>query len=264
MENRADVFVLAGTVDGRKIVEELSELNLTVVVSVTTGVGKLLIEGSSNSESIENKLSMEDMTDLINRRDVKCLVDATHPYAKEASINAIGACKITGIRYLRYEREGAILEYAGIVRVKSYEEAASAAYKREGNILLTTGSNNIEVFIREIPDYKDRLFVRVLPQSKVLEKCEGYGLFPGNIIAIKGPFTEEMNVEMLKYCNAKVLVTKESGREGGINEKVKAAEKLGIPVVLIERPDVMYPEKVNSASKVVRIIKDLFEEKHFI
>jgi precorrin-6A/cobalt-precorrin-6A reductase len=255
IRSKADVLVVAGTADARQIISELAKLNIQVVATVTSSFGSELLVGCPGVDVREGKLGAEEMTSLIKATGVNCLVDASHPYAREASINAIDACRKSGVPYLRFERRETDARYEGIIRVKSFEEAAEKLENFDGNILLTVGSNNIKLFAQKVSDYRRRLFARVLPQSSVLAKCEEAGLTAHNIIAVKGPFSVEMNVEMLKHCGAVVMVTKDSGNIGGTGEKFEAARRLGIPVILIERPGVDYVEIASTVETVVEFVK---------
>jgi len=255
IKRKADVLVIAGTADARQIISELAKLNLRVVATVTSSFGSELMDGCQNVEVCEGKLGAEEMASLIKETGVSCLVDASHPYAREASINAIDACQKSKVEYLRFERPETNSGYEGIIRVKSFEEAAEKLENFDGNILLTVGSNNIKLFTQKVSDYRRRLFARVLPQSSVLAKCEEAGLTANNIIAVKGPFSVEMNVEMLKHCQAVVIVTKDSGSTGGTDEKFEAAKRLGIPVILVERPEVDYVNIASSIEAVVEFVK---------
>lgn len=250
----ADVIVIAGTADARQIVAELLKLDLKVAATVTTRFGSELLYDSPNLEIFEGKLSSEGMAAMICETKAKCLVDASHPYAKEASLNAIEACKITGLPYIRYERAQTQIDEVNVIRVKSFEDAAERAAQIEGNIFLATGSNSLEVFVKKIDNYKERLFVRVLPDSKIISKCEGMGLSANNIIAIKGPFSRELNIEMLRHCSARVLVTKDSGDVGGTAEKLHSAHALGIPVIVVHRPEIDYTKKVSSIEEVLNFV----------
>jgi len=53
---------------------------------------------------------------------------------------------------------------------------------------------------------------------------------------MQGPFSEETNVAQLNAVSAKYLVTKDSGKTGGFDEKISAAEKTGAVPVIIGRP----------------------------
>jgi precorrin-6A/cobalt-precorrin-6A reductase len=218
----SDIIVIAGTVDAREIIYELAKLEINITATVATRFGNELIGELNNVHISEGKLTADEMADLIIKSDAKCIVDASHPYAREASLNAMKACEDLGVIYIRYERDETCVENNNFIYVSDFDEAAEKADMLEGNILLTTGSNNLDVFIKKISNFKKRIFVRVLPDSRVIEKCEEAGLTAYNIIAIKGPFTIDMNIEMLKHCNAKVMITKDSGIEGGTLEKIKA------------------------------------------
>ena len=110
----------------------------------------------------------------------------------------------------------------------------ASADSKEGNILLTTGSKELGIFASKLD--KKRLFVRVIPTESSIEKCRSEGIEESHIIALKGPFSEETNIEHIRKYNIKYLVTKESGAGSGFLEKMSAAEKEGVEVFIIRRP----------------------------
>ncbi|MFZ5987681.1 MAG: precorrin-6A reductase [Bacillota bacterium] len=252
-----NIIVIAGTGDARAIIRELLKLNIMVTATVTTEYGSELLEECRELSVLKGKLTSKEMLQLIHDTGAKCLVDASHPFAREASINAINASREAGIPYIRYERLETRIEDECVIRVASFEEAARRTLEIEGKILLTIGSNHLEVFTKSIPDFKRRLFARVLPDSKVLAKCESLGLSPDNIIAVKGPFSGAMNTEMLKHCGAKILVTKDSGEAGGTLQKIKAARELGVSVILVERPEIEYGNLIRDMGEVVRYVESI-------
>ena len=124
-------------------------------------------------------------------------------------------------------------------------EPKASADSKEGNILLTTGSKELGIFASKLD--KKRLFVRVIPTESSIEKCRSEGIEESHIIALKGPFSEETNIEHIRKYNIKYLVTKESGAGSGFSEKMSAAydavyaikaaaEKEGVEVFIIRRP----------------------------
>ncbi|SHI67865.1 cobalt-precorrin-6A reductase [Lutispora thermophila] len=254
----ADAMVIAGTSDAKQIINKLLKKDISVIATVATGYGSQLLERHPKLQVHEGRLSEAKIANLLVKSKVKCLIDASHPFAKEISVNSMKACIAAKIPYLRFERNGiAASEKEKVVHVDDFLQAARKAALMEGNILLTIGSNNVEVFTANIPDYKRRLFVRVLPESGVLAKCEAAGLNASNIIAMKGPFSEEMNYEMIRYCDARVLVTKDSGNAGGVEDKLKAARKAGIDVILIKRPYIQYGYIVSTIDGTIEYV-----EKH--
>lgn len=250
-ESKADVLVIAGTYDARRIISELTDLNLKVATTITTKFGNELIDSHPNVRVFQKKLTAQGMARVIKMFDAKCLIDASHPFAVESSSSAMKACEKTGIKYLRYEQSQVKFESKQIINVKSYEDAAKQVAVIGGNILLSIGSKNLETFFENIPDFQSRLYVRILPDSEVIAKCEKMGLPRSNIIAMKGPISEELNLELLKHMDAKVLITKDSGVVGGTDQKVRAAERLGIKTILIARPGIDYKDRVGTISEAI-------------
>lgn len=143
-----------------------------------------------------------------------------------------------------------------IIRVKNHEEAIQELLSHRGNIMLTIGSSKMELFTK-IPYYQKRVFLRILPNAKIISKCDELGFKAGNIIAIKGPFTEELNIELLKHCNASIVVTKESGNIGGTIEKINAARSLKIPILMIERDEFVCEKKIDNIQGILNYIEEI-------
>jgi len=139
--------------------------------------------------------------------------------------------------------------------VKSYQEAALKA-KEFNRILLTIGSKNLDIFVQTIENWQDRLFARILPDTVFIERARNIGFLPANIIAMQGPFSEELNYVILKDFDIDVLVSKASGKMGGLETKIKAAFKLGIPVILIDRPDINYEFFINDYEELETMLKE--------
>lgn len=239
------ILVLAGTKDGREIAERLKLGSFDVIASTVTDYGASLF--SEGIKAHKGALDEPGLINFIYKNKINVVVDATHPFAKDVSINAINACNKTGIKYIRYERES--LYYSNAIVVKSFEEAAEEC-KKYNNIFLTIGSKNLEKF-KVLWEMGKKVTARVLPLSSVIKKCEDLGLKPKDIIAMEGPFTKDLNYQMFKERNAEVIVTKESGIVGGVLEKFEAAKMLDIPVILIKRPDINYPVIVTDVDSLI-------------
>ena len=107
------------------------------------------------------------------------MIDATHPYATQASLNAIKASEESGIKYIRFQRtasvtEAATEEHAFVHMVKDMDEAVSWCRKSDRKrILLTTGFSAAEKFVT-LKEEKE-IYIRILPMAEHIEKCIGYG-----------------------------------------------------------------------------------------
>ncbi|AIS51534.1 cobalt-precorrin-6A reductase CbiJ [Thermoanaerobacter kivui] len=240
------ILVLAGTKDGREVAERLKLKGMEVIASTVTDYGASLF--SEGIKVHKGALGEVSLIEFIYKNNIDILVDATHPFAKDVSINAINACNKTGIKYIRYERKS--LYYDNAIVVENFEEAAEKC-KEYHSIFLTVGSKNLEKF-KFLWEMGKKVTARVLPLSSVIKKCEDLGLKPKDIIAMEGPFTKELNYQMFKERNAEVIVTKDSGIVGGVLQKFEAAKMLNIPVILIKRPDINYPVVVTDVDSLIK------------
>ena len=248
------IFLTAGTEDGRELAEFLSQRGHFVTASVVSDYGKKILEQYAEIKISEKKLNADELTDIL-RGNFDVLVDASHPYAVNVSQNAVDACKRAEILYIRFERDEVQTDEENIFHVDSYEQAAVKAAALGKNIFITTGSRNLKKFV-ESPALKDcNLTVRILPTAEVLSECESLGLTPKNIIAMQGPFSTELNVEMFKHCRADVIITKNSGKTGGADTKLDAAKFLNLPVVMIDRPKIFYPNIASTFEEVLNFIE---------
>ncbi|MGL5711843.1 MAG: cobalt-precorrin-6A reductase [Paraclostridium sp.] len=243
------ILVLGGTSDSIRICNILNEIDKEYIISVTTQYGANLVEDIAKNIVI-NKMNIDDMIEFINSNNIKLVIDATHPYAVEVSKNAVKTTEILEIHYIRYERKSLLEEinYDNVIKVNSTKEAYTLANEKGRNIFLGTGSKTIKEYVDNLTDKK--VVARVLPTLEVIKQCEEMGLNADNIIAMKGPFSEAINEEIYKHYNIDLIITKESGKEGGFLEKINAARNLNIPVIVIVRDRVNYPKVINEINKI--------------
>lgn len=246
------ILVLSGTSDGRALVYRLLEAGNEVIATTTTAYGGGLFETHDGLEVLTKGLTGEEMVRLIHERQVSLLVDATHPYAENGSVNAIWAAEEAQVPYVRYEREQ--MAYPGVEHFAGYDDLIDYLKEVEGNILLTVGSNNLNHFTDGLKT--DRLYARVLPSIGVIQKCHDLGLKPNQIIGMQGPFTLAMNKAMIEQYGIQYMISKESSKVGGFQEKLDACRQMGIGLIVVDRPKVDYPLMFNTIDEVVNYISD--------
>ncbi|MGN0183221.1 MAG: precorrin-6A/cobalt-precorrin-6A reductase, partial [Candidatus Ornithomonoglobus sp.] len=100
---------------------------------------------------------------------------------------------------------------------------------KSGDVFVSTGSKELSVF--EV--IGSRVRARVLDTNAVHEKCRNLKI--SRILYKMPPFSYEDNIKDFNGC--RYLVTKDSGKAGGIDEKLRAAKALGMEVVMIQRPE---------------------------
>ena len=247
-----NVLVFGGTSEGRQLVERLSERGTCgILYSTATDYGARLVEGRRNVTTLVGSLSAEEKSRLVCEHDVACIVDATHPYAAHisASIDELGrACKRDVIHVAR---DGASCEEAGWTTVPSAVEAARHVARHGGNVLLTTGTKDLATFVAGIPDFEERLYVRILPVSASLARVEELRIPASHVVAMQGPFSVQLNCALIRDLGVSSMVTKQSGRAGGFDQKVEAALRTGIELVVIGRPPTLEGVSLDEAYRLL-------------
>ena len=260
------IWIFGGTTEGRLLAEYCSREKIEAWVSVASEYGEELlqeelmesgnagnpdlnhntclakknlktVQASSVIKVLRGRMDRYQMEEFIRNQGIHLVIDATHPHARLVSEEIQEACGRTGVRLERCLRAGGEQNKArDWVEVDSIQEAVSFLSSVSGVIFATTGSKELEVLC-QIPDYQKRVYARVLPTSNVLKKCEKLGITGSHLIAMQGPFSTEMNTLFLRQTKAEWLLTKDSGRAGGFQEKVEAARENGTRVVVIRRPE---------------------------
>ena len=280
------IWIFGGTTEGRLLAEYCSREKIEAWVSVASEYGEELlqeelmesgnagnpdlnhntclakknlktVQASSVIKVLRGRMDRYQMEEFIRNQGIHLVIDATHPHARLVSEEIQEACGRTGVRLERCLRaEGEQNKARDWVEVDSIQEAVSFLSSVSGVIFATTGSKELEVLC-QIPDYQKRVYARVLPTSNVLKKCEKLGITGSHLIAMQGPFSTEMNTLFLRQTKAEWLLTKDSGRAGGFQEKVEAARENGTRVVVIRRPE----EDGISLEEAMEVLKKADEGK---
>lgn len=213
------------------LAEWLQRQSIEVQVSTATPEGGDLLPVGVPCQV--GRLTQGEMAQMMTTQRVTHVVDATHPYATVVTANIIAATQQVALPYLRLSRE--VGGEGDWYPAKDLTHAAQIAGELKGNILLTTGSKELAPF--GVDGLRERTVVRVLPTATSLELCRAQGFTMGQIVALQGPCSIALNEGMIDQYNIKIMVTKESGSTGGFTEKVTSAQRKGVALIVIERPD---------------------------
>ena len=228
------ICVFGGTTEGRELVEFLNTQPCRITACVATDYGQALLPESDRLTVSARRLPVGEIAGLLRQERFDLVIDATHPYAASISASIRKACRETGTETWRLLR-GASAAPEDAVFVENTEKAVELLCKTEGNILLTTGSKELAHYAA-LPGFAERCWARVLPLPASLEACRAAGLPPAHILAMQGPFSEELNAALLRSTGARWLVTKDGGAAGGFAEKAAAAAQTGARLLVIGRP----------------------------
>ena len=228
-EKERKLLLFAGTTEGRMLAEYLSKKRIACYVSTATEYGKSLLQEEQLSDIIilAGRMNEEEIKTFLTEKKIECVVDATHPFAKIVTENIVNACKETQTGYIRCLRETETSgeDLAGQEQVRVFESVRAAA--------------------------------EFLSTKAAVEESVRLGFEGKHLIAMQGPFSEEMNLALLHQTRARYFVTKESGKAGGFEEKLKAAKNAGAVLIVIGRPQ----EIGRSVQEVCHFIESSFVKK---
>lgn len=246
------IVVFSGTTEGRLFSCQLAAQGAEVLVSVATPLGAEE-QGRLQGVTVHcGRLTPEEMTTLL--QGAALCVDATHPYAVDATKNIRSACKTACIEYHRLLRAESPLP-AGSMVFQSAAHAAEFLANTCGNLLLATGTKELAAFSGIEPA---RLFPRVLPTPEGIAACEAAHIPHKNIIAMQGPFSYALNRALLEQFHIRFLVTKDGGAAGGFAEKAQAAQDTGAQLIVLCRP----AEQGETAEQILTRCKEVLAWSH--
>jgi len=234
------ILLLGGTSETAAMATLLAETGYKVLVSTATDIALDVGQHPAISRRT-GPLDGEQMAALIRSAGVQAIVDATHPYAVNVKAIAQRASREAGVPYFALLRPTAVRPDDSVHLASTHEEAAAKACAFGRPILLTTGSRHLVPYVREARRTGCLLFVRVLPEPASLEACRDAGIPPEAMVTARGPFSVAENGAAIRQHRIGVLVTKDSGAEGGVPAKLEAASAEGCQVVVVARPQVAPP-----------------------
>ena len=244
-----NIMVMAGTSDARKIIKELSNRkDVNILATTTTSHGAELARTSGAGNVLEGRFDSDKLAEIIKDNHIGFLIDATHPFASEATRNAIRASDNASVEYIRFERPPTELPNSELVyQSSSFEDAVSKILqilKQASNnsdktrkIFHLAGVNTLHHLTQRVPG--EMIVARILPSVYSIKKCLKLGIPHKNIVAMEGTFSPEFNSILMEEYQIGVVLTKESGQSGGTFSKIQAAVDLDIPVVIVMRPEII-------------------------
>lgn len=245
------ILIIGGTKDANALASLLKSNGYKVTLSTATEYGRSLAE-EVGVEVLSGRMTVADMKQLF--LSYRLIVDASHPYAVEVSQNAIKSCLQLNVPYVRYEREVTHIEKAKLF--SDYSSLLEYLLQTEGKLLLTIGANNVSLFSQ----LSKRLVVKVLPLIDSLTKCSDADIAAHNIIAAKGRLSVETYSALLKEYDIRFLITKDSGEEGGVNEKIEACRRCNVQLLVLSRPEIGYPTKYSSIEELLLCIDEIYNK----
>jgi len=232
-----NVWILSGTSDGPEIAKRLLELNYSVFASVLTyKAGQAYIK-NPKLHIITGKLTNKyEIINFIKKNKIKCVVDATHPFAVIISKNLNNACNEINTPLLGYERKSLISSHRNFIYIDDLK-AININDLENKNILLAIGSRYLNDTANYYMNCKANVFTRVLPTYESITKAFGSSIKNSNI-AILEPSKGQDGILEKKLCDfweIDYVLCRESGSYSQKNwESIISGSKMKL--FLVKRP----------------------------
>ena len=222
------ILVLGGTTEGRSAVQVLEESGATYYYSTRGEAQDVpLVHGLR----VTGAMDQEAIVDFCRQHDIRLLVDAAHPFAVQVHRNMLLAARRLHLPVVRYERQYPPHTDC-FTWCDDYDDAVSKLRKAGiTRLLALTGVQTIG----RLRDYwtQNECWFRILNRddSHAIAARQG---FPADHLVY---YEENTTAELLRTVSPQAILTKESGRSGGFDEKVGAARQAGVQVFVVCRPD---------------------------
>ena len=186
----------------------------------------------------------EGLVAYLRAEGITYVIDATHPFAAQMSANAVAACSEIGVDLCALERPSWQAGPGDDWRhVPDIAGAVAALPKAPARVFLAIGKQTLEAFAAQ-PQHHYLLRLVDAPEVPL-------PLPDAEAVIARGPFTAEGDRALLRQHAIDLIVAKNAGGTGA-RAKLDAARALGLPVVLIERPDVPARRVFDSVEDVMR------------
>lgn len=241
------VLILGGTCEASDIAKRIADQrDLSVISSLAGRVNQPRIpEGSVRIGGFGGE---DGFISFLQNERIDVVIDATHPFAARITSSAESACRRLGLPLIVFSRVPWTKQETDRWHV-THDTQSAAAYVAQtpGRVFLAIGRQKIDDFAACDNAW---FLVRAIDPPEVP--------LPPNtkLILERGPFHLEHELQLLRDHSIDYIVSKNSGGLATY-AKIEAARLLGIPVVMIERPQKHSVPSINSVDGVLASLNRL-------
>ena len=184
------------------------------------------------------------LADYIGRETITHVIDATHPFAVEISRNAVAACAASRTPLIALQRapwtEGPDDRWIAVADIAS---AVAALPVEPARVFLAIGRQHIAPFGAR-PQHAYTLRFVDAPDGALPH-------LNADVIVSRGPFLLADELDLIRSRRIEWIVARNSGGEGA-RAKIDAARQLGLPVIMIARPQLPERPQAKSVADVMQ------------
>ena len=244
------LLILGGTGDAAELAARASQIAEIEVVSSLAGRTQQPFTPKTGTVRIGGFGGAAGLAAFLLDRPIDLLIDATHPFAAKISANAAVAAAECNVPYLMLVRPAwERVEGDRWIEVASHSEAAIALLGQSQRVFLTIGRQELAAFAGLDAIW---FLMRAIDPPALNTPVP-----KGKLLLARGPFTLEDERQLLLEYQIDTIVSKNSGG-GATYAKIAAARELGIPVVMVQRPQIPDVEQVADVEGAIAwLIKQL-------
>ncbi|QAX30414.1 cobalt-precorrin-6A reductase [Leisingera sp. NJS204] len=222
------ILLLGGTTEASALAKTLAEGGADAVFSYAGRTAKPV------SQPLPTRVGgfggVEGLSAYLKAESITHVVDATHPFAAQMSTNAVHACTAAGTPLCAFERPA---WQAGKddrwIHTDCIEGAVNALPTAAARVFLAIGKQNLTQFAAK-PQHHYLLRLVDAPEAPL-------PLPHATVEIARGPFDAAGDTGLMQRHGITHVIAKNAGGAGAA-AKLTAARDLGLPVIMIGRPQV--------------------------
>ena len=236
-----NILVLGGTTEASALARALAEQGERATLSYAGRVAQpgaqpiaVRVGGFGGVIGLVHHLQASHVTHV---------VDATHPFAARMSSHAIAACQQLKIPMLALTRDA--WQPGPGDRWQSVADLPSAAAALSGppqRVMLAVGRMHLATFAAQ-PQH--HYILRLVDEPDVRPPLPHH-----TTIVARGPFDMAGDIGLLREHRVDIVVSKNAGGSGA-QAKLQAARTLGLPVLMVARPQLPARQEVTGVADVL-------------
>lgn len=237
------VLILGGTSEAAALDQHLAEQAPEIRAIISLAGHTVDPRPSNLPVRIGGFGGIEGLRQYLRDEGIVAVVDATHPFAAIMPFHAQAACRAENVPLLAVHRESWKPRPGDHWRcVPDITAAVEALGPEPRRVFLTVGR-------LELPAFADAPWHRYL--VRVIEPIGDRLPVPHvDVIQQRGPFDADDETDLMRREGVEILVSKNSGGAATAG-KLVAARRLGLAVVMVERPRKPDVETVDHIDQVL-------------
>jgi precorrin-6A/cobalt-precorrin-6A reductase len=219
------LLLLAGTAEARELASELAEQRLPAIASLAGAVARPAelpipthIGGFGGAAGFR---------DFVKAHGITAVLDATHPFAHHITTRTAAITAELGLPYARLIRPEWQVGEGDKWQIVENPEQAMRAVPKGARLFLATGA-------KEIATYAP-LGTKAQVYCRRVDPAQGFPWPGGEWIIGRGPFELAGELDLFRRLKITHILCKNAGG-AATQAKLTAARHLGLPVIMISRP----------------------------